>query len=65
MQPGTIGLGRMGASLTRRVTTDDHQCVVYDANRAAVDKIAGRADRHALIATAGCRYNLNPDQVQA
>jgi 6-phosphogluconate dehydrogenase len=42
MQLGMIGLGRMGASLVRRLTKDGHQCVVYDVNPAAVKKIAGR-----------------------
>ena len=41
MQLGMIGLGRMGASLVRRLTKDGHICVVYDVNPAAVKKIAG------------------------
>jgi 6-phosphogluconate dehydrogenase len=42
MQLGMIGLGRMGASLVRRLTKDGHKCVVYDVNPAAVKKISGR-----------------------
>jgi 6-phosphogluconate dehydrogenase len=42
MQLGMIGLGRMGASLVRRLTKDGHRCVVYDVNTAAVHKLAGR-----------------------
>lgn len=42
MQLGMIGLGRMGANLVRRLTKDGHACVVYDRNRAAVKKLAGR-----------------------
>jgi 6-phosphogluconate dehydrogenase len=42
MQLGMIGLGRMGASLVRRLVKDGHQCVVYDVNPAAVEKTAGR-----------------------
>jgi 6-phosphogluconate dehydrogenase len=42
MQLGMIGLGRMGANLVRRLTRDGHQCVVYDRNRAAAKKLAGR-----------------------
>ncbi len=42
MQLGMIGLGRMGANLVRRLTKDGHSCVVYDANPAAVQKIAGQ-----------------------
>ncbi len=41
MQLGMIGLGRMGASLVRRLTKDGHQCVVYDVNPATVKKLAG------------------------
>ncbi len=41
MQLGMIGLGRMGASLVRRLTKDGHQCVVYDVNPVAVKKLAG------------------------
>ena len=40
MQLGMIGLGRMGASLVRRLTRDGHQCVVYDVNPAAIKKLA-------------------------
>jgi 6-phosphogluconate dehydrogenase len=42
MQLGMVGLGRMGARLVQRLTKDGHKCVVYDRNRAAVKKIAGR-----------------------
>ncbi len=45
MQLGMIGLGRMGASLVRRLSKDGHQCVVYDVNAATVKKIAGRGVR--------------------
>src|SRR5450756_32455 len=45
MQLGMIGLGRMGASLVRRLTKDGHKCVVYDVNQAAVKKLAGRGIR--------------------
>jgi 6-phosphogluconate dehydrogenase len=36
MQLGMIGLGRMGASMVRRLVNTGHDCVVYDANAAAV-----------------------------
>jgi 6-phosphogluconate dehydrogenase len=45
MQLGMIGLGRMGASLVRRLTKDGHKCVVYDVSPAAVKKLAGRGVR--------------------
>ncbi len=32
MQIGVIGLGRMGANITRRLIHAGHQCVVFDAN---------------------------------
>jgi 6-phosphogluconate dehydrogenase len=32
MQLGMIGLGRMGANLTRRLINGGHECVVYDVN---------------------------------
>ena len=47
MQLGMIGLGRMGASLVRRLVKDGHKCVVYDVNPAAVKKVAGRDIRGA------------------
>jgi len=40
MQLGMVGLGRMGASLVRRLGKDGHSCVVYDVNPAAVKKLA-------------------------
>jgi 6-phosphogluconate dehydrogenase len=40
MQLGMIGLGRMGASLVRRLTKDGHGCVVYDMNPAVVKELA-------------------------
>lgn len=36
MQLGMIGLGRMGASMVRRLLRDGHACVVYDVQPAAV-----------------------------
>ena len=42
MHLGMIGLGRMGASLVRRLTKDGHNCVIYDVNPAAVKRIASR-----------------------
>ena len=32
MQLGMIGLGRLGADLTRRLTRDGHEVVVFDVN---------------------------------
>ena len=36
MQLGMIGLGRMGASMVRRLQKKGHECVVYDRNAPAV-----------------------------
>ena len=36
MQIGMIGLGRMGASMVRRLVQNGHECVVYDTQLAAV-----------------------------
>jgi 6-phosphogluconate dehydrogenase len=39
MKLAMIGLGRMGASLTRRLMRGSHECVVYDLNRDAVAEL--------------------------
>ncbi len=41
MELGIVGLGRMGANMARRLIGDDHRCVVYDLNSAAVAELAG------------------------
>jgi 6-phosphogluconate dehydrogenase len=41
MQMGMIGLGRMGASVVRRLVKDGHECVVYDIDPAPVQRIEG------------------------
>ena len=48
MQLGMIGLGRMGASLVRRLSNDGHDCVVFDLNPAAVSRISGGRIQGAL-----------------
>ena len=40
MQLGMIGLGRMGANLSRRLMNDGHHVVVYDVNADAVKSLA-------------------------
>jgi len=37
MQFGMIGLGRMGASMVRRLMKGGHTCVVYDRSASAVE----------------------------
>src|SRR4051812_2624621 len=39
MQLGMIGLGRMGANMTRRLQHAGHECVVYDVNQSAVQAL--------------------------
>ncbi len=41
MQLGMIGLGRMGANMTRRLMRGGHEIVVYDVNDAAVTGLQG------------------------
>ena len=40
MQIGMIGLGRMGASMVRRLIDKGHECVAFDMQAAAVDALA-------------------------
>ena len=53
MQLGMIGLGRMGASMVRRLVRKGHECVVYDALHSAVagmreEGVAGAASLQEL-----------------
>jgi 6-phosphogluconate dehydrogenase len=41
MQLGMIGLGRMGASMVRRLLKAGHQCVVYDVRPDVVKELVG------------------------
>ncbi len=41
MKIGVIGLGRMGGNIVRRLMKAGHSCVVYDANAAAGEALAG------------------------
>ncbi len=41
MQLGMIGLGRMGANLSRRLMRDGHEVVAYDVNADAVRQLEG------------------------
>nr|WP_281357353.1 decarboxylating 6-phosphogluconate dehydrogenase [Paraburkholderia agricolaris] len=55
MQLGMIGLGRMGADMVRRLTKGGQQCIAYDVQPAAVDKlkqegIAGATSLEDLVA---------------
>jgi len=45
MQLGMIGLGRMGANLSRRLMRDGHRVVAYDRNPDVVKSLAGEAPR--------------------
>ncbi|EDZ97893.1 6-phosphogluconate dehydrogenase, decarboxylating [Burkholderia sp. H160] len=55
MQLGMIGLGRMGADMVRRLTKGAQQCIVYDVQPAAVEKlkqegVAGASSLEDLVA---------------
>ena len=41
MQLGMVGLGRMGANMSRRLMKAGHELVVYDVNPSAIDELAG------------------------
>jgi 6-phosphogluconate dehydrogenase len=41
MELGMVGLGRMGANLTRRLLRDGHRVVVYDLDPASVAELVG------------------------
>jgi len=41
MQLGMVGLGRMGANMTRRLMRAGHEVVVFDVNAEAVEQLAG------------------------
>ena len=51
MQLGMIGLGRMGASMVRRLIKKGHKCVVFDKSPKAVDGLVQKgADGAASLA---------------
>jgi 6-phosphogluconate dehydrogenase len=50
MQLGVIGLGRMGGNITRRLTANGHECVVFDRDAKAVSALA---DRKAMAGAKG------------
>jgi 6-phosphogluconate dehydrogenase len=39
MELGVVGLGRMGANISRRLMRDGHSCVVFDLDPAAVERL--------------------------
>jgi 6-phosphogluconate dehydrogenase len=41
MELGVVGLGRMGANITRRLMRDGHRCVVSDLDPTAVERMRG------------------------
>src|ERR1700742_2515325 len=42
-----VGLGRMGANMSRRLMKAGHDLVVYDVNASAVDELAGEGAKGA------------------
>ncbi len=63
MQLGMIGLGRMGASLVRRLTKDGRKCVVCDVSLAVVKKIL--TDRLTTAFSLQGHYVLDPHNLSA
>ena len=59
MEMGMIGLGRMGANMTRRLTAAGHRIVVYDRDKAAVASMAAEGATGAESLSAVCE-KLNP-----
>lgn len=54
MKIGFIGLGKMGAQMTRRLLADDHQVTVFDIDREAVEALSqdgaeASSDRKRLV----------------
>lgn len=47
MQIGMIGLGRMGANMTRRLMRAGHDCVVYAAHPSSVERLVAEGARGA------------------
>jgi len=55
MELGVVGLGRMGANLSRRLMRDGHRCVAFDLDPAAVERLTsegavGAASLEELVA---------------
>ena len=48
MQLGMVGLGRMGANMTRRLIRGGHDCVVFDMSPKAVQALAAEKATGAL-----------------
>ena len=62
MQIGIIGLGRMGANIGRRLISQGHQVVGYDASAAAVKGLEGATGATSLedmVAQARCAPRMS------
>ena len=64
MQLGMIGLGRIGASMVRRLLWDGHACVVHDVPPSTVtgvvkDGAVGAASLKELVSQLGRRFETN------
>src|SRR5512138_3040214 len=47
MKIGMIGLGRMGANMSRRLMRAGHECVTFDANKQSVDALVAEGAKGA------------------
>jgi 6-phosphogluconate dehydrogenase len=62
MQIGIVGLGRMGANITRRLMRHGHDCVVFDANLEA-SLTLGREGAKSAVALQDLVRRLKPPRV--
>src|SRR6185312_10339220 len=51
MRLGMIGLGRMGSNMVRRLLAAGHECVVFDPDAAAVQRLAAEGAIRATSAS--------------
>ena len=56
MQIGVVGLGRMGANISRRLMRAGHSCVVWDANAAAVQGLGQGELKPGTVVLAGLPF---------
>ena len=64
MKLAMIGLGKMGANMTRRLVRDGHEVVAYDVSADAVSTLANEyADITGVTTPAGVIASLAPPRV--
>ena len=63
MHLGMIGLGRMGANLVQRLVNEGHECVVYDVNPAATEKLIEQNNSKNKAKNKGIRSALSTKEL--